>query len=136
MPSTPCSTLTLYKSRDNETHERVAQNLRSYVACNVHAGEFVPIPVLHIGGHRCKNPNEDNKPHACEIPSSSSGPGKQPRRKQALQEVQGTFSRQQLAKVERPGRRIVNQDSVRRLFVRSEEHTSELQSHSDLVCRL
>src|SRR5260221_10544141 len=33
----------------------------------------------------------------------------------------------------------VNSDKVvfvARVFVRSEEHTSELQSHSDLVCRL
>src|SRR5437588_9783025 len=40
----------------------------------------------------------------------------------------------------RPGREAVRQgrarDRIGRAQVRSEEHTSELQSHSDLVCRL
>src|SRR5260370_18563009 len=40
-----------------------------------------------------------------------------------------------------PRRRVRNQRTVRRragknLFLRSEEHTSELQSHLNLVCRL
>src|SRR5438132_2995307 len=33
-------------------------------------------------------------------------------------------------------RRAVGDDRLQRDRVRSEEHTSELQSHSDLVCRL
>src|SRR5436190_11683143 len=39
----------------------------------------------------------------------------------------------------RPARHLLDQQPVRlvgRLQRRSEEHTSELQSHSDLVCRL
>src|SRR5438034_2102392 len=32
--------------------------------------------------------------------------------------------------------RIVQEDAVFLNYTRSEEHTSELQSHSDLVCRL
>src|SRR5437588_8384729 len=34
------------------------------------------------------------------------------------------------------GNTPLTQDALRLLHVRSEEHTSELQSHSDLVCRL
>src|SRR5438477_8885791 len=35
-----------------------------------------------------------------------------------------------------PTLRAANQDPRRRDFLRSEEHTSELQSHVNLVCRL
>src|SRR5260221_5556649 len=43
-----------------------------------------------------------------------------------------------LFRSDRPGswRGIAYHEHVRRLGNRSEEHTSELQSHSDLVCRL
>src|SRR5947207_6260088 len=36
----------------------------------------------------------------------------------------------------RPGDRCSRRDVARLDYERSEEHTSELQSHSDLVCRL
>src|SRR5260370_2471527 len=38
--------------------------------------------------------------------------------------------------IEVNGNRIVTREAVLQQFVRSEEHTSELQSHLNLVCRL
>src|SRR5438034_6428852 len=54
----------------------------------------------------------------------------------------GAWSASRLRPARLPRRLIVSQESHRPLRVphpaipRSEEHTSELQSHSDLVCRL
>src|SRR5438034_7035175 len=47
------------------------------------------------------------------------------------------FHQQSLEVAKQLGAQIVLRDAVSgRQIVRSEEHTSELQSHSDLVCRL
>src|SRR5438034_8638588 len=46
------------------------------------------------------------------------------------------FAPEQLPESPRPSRRMHAAKRVRLAFCRSEEHTSEFQSHSDLVCRL
>src|SRR5260221_10893770 len=38
--------------------------------------------------------------------------------------------------LEEPGAVMLSSEGVMAVLLRSEEHTSELQSHSDLVCRL
>src|SRR5260221_13356926 len=48
----------------------------------------------------------------------------------------GSFTRALAESSRQAGAEIRTDAEVRHIRVRSEEHTSELQSHSDLVCRL